>query len=49
MCLFGIDMPIRTVDGYLKRWGYTPQRPTRQALGQKPWDVQRWMQGVYPE
>ena len=38
---FGIDMPIRTVGEYLKRWGYTPQRPTRCALEQKPWDVQR--------
>ena len=28
--------------------GYTPQRPTRCALEQKPWDVQRWMQEVYP-
>ena len=27
---------------------YTPQRPTRCALEQKPWDVQRWMQEVYP-
>lgn len=40
--------PIRTVGEYLKRWGYTPQRPTRCALEQKPWDVQRWMQEVYP-
>ena len=45
---FGIDMPIRTVGEYLLRWGYTPQRPTRQALEQKPWDVQHWMQEVYP-
>jgi predicted GTPase len=45
---FGIDMPIRTVGEYLKRWDYTPQRPTRQALEQKPWDVQRWIQVVYP-
>lgn len=45
---FAIDMPIRTVGEYLRRWCYTPQRPTRQALEQKPWDVQRWMQEVYP-
>ena len=45
---FNIDMPIRTVGEYLKRWGYTPQRPNRRALEQKPWDVQRWMQEVYP-
>lgn len=45
---FGIDMPIRTVSEYLIRWGYTPQRPIRRALEQKPWDVQCWIQGVAP-
>ena len=29
-------MPILTVGKYLKRWGYTPQRPTRQALEESP-------------
>ena len=24
---FDIDMPIRTVGEYLKRWGYTPKKP----------------------
>ena len=24
---FGLDLPIRTVGEYLKRWGFTPQRP----------------------
>jgi len=27
----GIDMPIRTVGEYLKRWGFTPQKPIKQA------------------
>ncbi|MDR1030436.1 MAG: transposase [Treponema sp.] len=26
---YGIDMPIRTVGEYLKRWGYTPEKPGR--------------------
>ena len=26
---YGIDMPARTVGEYLKRWGYTPQKPVR--------------------
>lgn len=46
--LFGIDMPIRTVGEYLMRWGYTPQRPSRRALEQKPLDVQHWLQDIYP-
>ncbi len=34
--LFGIDMPIRTVGEYLRRWGFTPQRPVKRALEQDP-------------
>ena len=45
---FGIEMPIRTVGEYLKRWGLSPQRPSRQALEQNPLDVHRWMLEVYP-
>ncbi len=29
----GISMPIRTVGHYLKRWGFTPQKPIRRAYG----------------
>ena len=29
--LFGIEMPIRAVGEYLKRWGFTPQKPTKRA------------------
>ena len=27
----GIRLPIRTVGEYLRRWGYTPQKPVRKA------------------
>lgn len=29
---YGIDMPIRTVGEYLKRWGLTVQRPAKQEM-----------------
>ncbi len=32
--LWAIKMPIRTVGEYLKRWGFTPQRPLRRAYKQ---------------
>ena len=32
----GFDMPIRTVGEYLKRWGFTPQKPTKFAYERKP-------------
>ena len=45
---FGIDMPIRTVGEYLRRWGFTPQRPARRALEQRPAQVQQWLQVDFP-
>ena len=45
---FAIDMPIRTVGEYLRRWGFTPQRPAKRALQQCPAQVQQWLQVDYP-
>ena len=32
----GIRLPIRTVGAYLRRWGFTPQKPVRKAYKQDP-------------
>lgn len=45
---YGIDMPIRTVGEYLKRWHYTPQKPRRHAKGQDPEEVREWLENIYP-
>lgn len=45
---YGIDMPIRTVGEYLKRWGYTPKKPRRKAKYQDPEEVQEWLEKIYP-
>ena len=37
----GIDMPVRTVGEYLKRWGYTAKVPRRHAKDQDPDEVDR--------
>ena len=29
--IYSVDMPIRTVGEYLRRWGFTPQKPLRRA------------------
>jgi transposase len=34
---------------YLKRWGYTPQRPLKRAYEQRPKEVQEWLDSRYPE
>lgn len=46
---FGIEMPIRTVGEYLKRWGFTPQKPLKRAYEQKPELVEAWLKESYPE
>ncbi|HEX3449544.1 MAG TPA: IS630 family transposase [Isosphaeraceae bacterium] len=45
---FGIDMPVRTVGEYLKRWGYTAKVPRRHAKDQDPDEVDRWLEWTYP-
>jgi transposase len=46
--LFAIKMPIRTVGEYLKRWGFTPQKPLRKAYEQNPKAVKKWLDEQYP-
>ena len=44
-----LNMPIRTVGEYLKRWGMTPQKPLKRAYEQNPNAVQAWLEESYPE
>lgn len=45
-----IDMPIRTVGEYLKRWGFTPQRLAKQvSQAQDPELRQKWTEKTFPE
>jgi transposase len=41
---YGIDMPVRTVGEYLKRWGYTAKVPRRHAKDQEPEEVHEWLE-----
>lgn len=45
---YGLKLPLRTLTDYLKRWGFTPQKPTRQAIEQKPEAVKVWLEEAYP-
>jgi transposase len=45
---FGLDLPIRAVGEYLRRWGLTPQRPVRHAYRQDAEEVRRWLEEEYP-
>ncbi|MCP4049825.1 MAG: IS630 family transposase [bacterium] len=46
---FGIDLSISSVSRLLKRWGFTPQKPIRQAYQRNPKVISAWMQEEYPE
>ncbi len=46
---WGIRIPVRSVGEYLKRWGFTPQKPIRRAYEQSPVAVQKWLDETYPE
>lgn len=45
---YGFSMPMRTVGEYLKRWGFTPQKPAKFAMERKPENVRQWLQESYP-
>ena len=44
----GVRMQVRTVGKYLKRWGYTPQKPLKKAYEQSPAAVDQWHKVTYP-
>ena len=46
--LWGIEVPIRTIGDYLKRWNFTPQKPLKRAYEQNPKAVQKWLKEEYP-
>ena len=45
---FGIRVSVWTVGRYLARWGFTPQKPMRQAFEKNPEAVRRWLEEEYP-
>lgn len=45
---FDIRLSVWTVGRYLKRWGFTPQKPIRQAFEQDSAEVKKWLKQEYP-
>ena len=45
---FDIHVSVWTVGRYLKRWGFTPQKPLRRAYERDPDAVQAWLERRYP-
>lgn len=45
---YHIDLPARTTSDYLKRWGFTPQKPVKRAYEQDPKKIAQWLETTYP-
>jgi transposase len=45
---YGRLLARTTVGGYLRGWGFSPQKPQRRALEQNPAAVRRWLAETYP-
>lgn len=45
---FGIVLAINTMGDYLRKWGFTPQKPKKKAYEQCPKKVQKWLDEEYP-
>lgn len=46
---FELSVSVWTVGRYLKKWGFTPQKPLRRAYEQDPLAVKHWRECEYPE
>ena len=45
---YGVWLARTTVGGYLRGWGFSPQRPQHRALEQHPVAVARWLATEFP-
>lgn len=45
---FKVKVSVWTVGRYLRRWGFTPQKPARRALEQDDAAVKQWLKREYP-
>ena len=43
-----LKLPVRTVGEYLRRWGFTPQKPIVRAYERCPQAVAKWLEEDYP-
>ena len=45
---YGVQLSVWTVGRYLKRWGFTPQKPSRRAFKQSEYKIEIWLAEQYP-
>ena len=44
----GVHLTLQGVGPYLRRWGFTPQKPIQRAYEQQPAAVRHWLDEQYP-
>ena len=44
----GINLGLTTTGDYLRKWGFTPQKPKKRAYEQSPKKVEKWLDEEYP-
>ncbi len=47
--VYGVHFTLNSMGNYLKRWGFTPQKPLTRAYEQSPMAVKKWREEIYPE
>jgi len=45
---FGIKIARTTTSNYLRKWGFSPQKPKKKAYEQNPASVKKWLEEEYP-
>lgn len=45
---YGLKLPVRTMGEYLRRWGYSPQKPRKRAYERSDIAVKEWLEQTYP-
>ena len=45
---FDIKLALTTMGDYLRKWGFSPQKPKKRAYEQSPAKVQKWLDEEYP-
>lgn len=45
---YKLNIPLRTITDYLKRWNFSCQKPAKRAYEQKSAAVQQWLKEEYP-
>ena len=46
---FEVRLALRTITDYLKRWGFTPQRPMKRATERRDAKIEAWLKTEYPK